>query len=197
MMILHCYSEKNWAQQQETWDAVAAIEAAGYTVTDELTITRDDASYWRVLLRAWGKGRLIHFQQDIVPTVAQIQELINCNYNACCYPHKLTGDNYGLWQGVWEANPPPTYTKNGVVDFGKAPRPSATIPLQEPFDEYAEGSGIGLIKLSQAMQASIPLADYPAPHDWSIMDVWISSYMSQVLQKKWHVHQPNVKHNHY
>ena len=199
-MILHCYSEKNWAQQQETWDAVAKIEEAGYVVTDELTTTRNDDSYWKVLLRHWSKGRLIQFQQDIVPTVQMIQELVQCYHPACTYPHKLTGLNFGLWQGVWEdkANQPPAFNKHGVVEFGSTPRPSATIPVEAPFPEFVEGSGIGLIKLSKEMQAAIPLADYPvAYHQWDLIDLWISSYMSQVLHKKWHVHQPNVRHNHY
>src|ERR1035437_6659773 len=127
-MILHCYSEKNWGQQQETWDAVAAIENAGYKVTDELTTTRNDNSYWKVLLRHWGKGRLIQFQQDIVPTVSQIKSMIECYHPACTYPHKLTGLNFGLWQGVWEDkdNQPLAYNRHGVVDFGSTPRPSTT-----------------------------------------------------------------------
>jgi hypothetical protein len=195
-MILHCYSEKNRGQQQETWDAIAAIETAGYTVKDELTTTRDDSAYWKVLLRNWGKGVLILIEQDIVPTVSMIEGLAHCYQPVCTYPYKIQ-DHYSLWQGVWEANPPPSYGKHGLVDFGKTPRPTATIPLPEPFPEYAEGSGIGLVKLSKEMQNAIPLADYPAPHQWDLMDTWISSYMSQVLQKKWHVHTPNVKHNHY
>src|ERR1035437_8889634 len=155
-MILHCYSEKNWSQQQETWDAVAKIEAAGYVVTDELTTIRDDSAYWRVLLRHWSKGRLILFEQDIVPTVAMIQDLSTCYHPACVYPYKLEGLNFALWQGVWEdkANQPLAYGKHGVVDFGSTPRPSATIPLEAPFPEFVEGSGIGLIKLSKEMQAA-------------------------------------------
>ena len=197
-MILHCYSEKNRGQQQETWDACDTIEKSGYTVEHKLTTTRDDASYWKVLLQAWGKGRLIQFQQDIVPTVSMIEDLAQCYQIACCYPHKLREGNYGLWQGVWEANPPLAYNKHGLVDFGKTPRPTATIPLVEPFPEFVEGAGIGLIKLTKEMQNAIPLADYPVKeHQWDLIDVWISAYMSQVLHKKWHVHTPPVKHNHY
>src|ERR1035437_2720015 len=195
-MILHCYSEKNWGQQQETWDAVAAIEKDGYVVTDELTTQRDDSAYWRILLRHWSKGRLILFEQDIVPTVSQIKSLIECYQLACTFPYKLM-EGYSLWQGIWEANPPPSFGKYGLVDFGSTPRPTAMIPLPEPFPEYVEGSGIGLIKLSKEMQKAIPLADYPVPHQYDMMDTWISSYLSQVLKKKWHVHTPNVRHNHY
>lgn len=193
-MILHCYSEKNYMQQLDTWIAVKALQEC-WTVESRLTTIEHDDSYWKVLLEYWGKSRLIQFQQDVVPSVDMIQELMDCKYQACTYPHKLQG-GWGLWQAEWTPGYV-FYNKNGIVRMDGL-NPTAMTMYQPPFPEYVEGSGIALVKLSQELQKAIPLADYPmVNHQWDYLDTWISAYMSQELRQPWHVHTPPVPHNHY
>ena len=147
-------------------------------------------------MKYWGKERLIHFQQDIVPSIDMIQELMDCNYSACTYPHKLT-KGWGLWEGTWVDDGPVFYNKHGEINMNGL-QPSSIKLIEPPFPEYVQGAGIALCKLSKKLQQQIPLADYPMPmRAWDYIDTWISCYMARQLEIPWHVHTPPVRHNHY
>src|ERR1035437_7494575 len=151
-MILHCYSERNYIQQLDTWQAVKKLQER-WTVDSRLTTIERDSSYWEVLMKYWGQSRLIQFQQDIVPTVDMIQELMDCNCSACTYPHKLT-KGWGLWEGIWSSPSPAFYNRHGEINMNGL-QPSSIKLIEPPFPEYVQGSGIALVKLSQSLQKEI------------------------------------------
>ena len=172
--ILHVYSEKRPEDQVETLAAVESLRRK-YEVVSRPTTADDNYSYSRILAEYWGKDDLVHFQQDVVPTAAMIQSLIDCPYEACTYPHALhTG--FGLWA--------PGYT-DGVLDKMTWYYP--------PFPSRVECSGMALCKFSKELQQLIPLGD----EHWSMIDTRISCWMDQALHRMWHVHLPEVKHNHH
>lgn len=186
--ILHTYSEKNLKYQVNTLAAVDWLRKKSFQVTSRLTTVEDDESYWKVLMDYWGEDDLIHFQQDIVPTVAKIESLLDCSYPLCTYPHKLE-NSYGLWWGEWDESVPQNLA-NGIGPLN----PTAMHWYKQPFPMFAQGSGIALVKINQEIQEAIPLADIPNRH-WSTLDLWISSYIARKLDRRWHVHTPPVLHS--
>lgn len=189
-MILHTYSEKHPEQQEETLDFIELVRVANNagvliypkTITSRLTTVTDDLSYWRALMDYWGKEDLIHFQQDIVPTLAMLDALLVCPYAACTYPHKLrTG--FGLYKPIYDSA---SYTSYMPVEMHW---------YYPPYPKFVEASGIALCKISKELQQQIPLANYSG--HWSNIDMWISCFMDIELSQRWHVHAPEVKHNHF
>ena len=155
-----------------------------YPTYSRLTTTADDQSYWKVLMEYWGKDDLIHFQQDIVPTMGMIESLAACLSPVCTYPHKLRS-GYGLYEPkygpTWEYLP----ERMELVD-------------PDPYNPYVGGSGMALVKISREVQQRIPLGNYDVNNQhWSLIDSWISGYMYRRLNLPWHVHLPEVRHNHF
>jgi hypothetical protein len=183
MLILHTTTDARPQDQLETIAAVAEI-ARCYPVRSYAIPPKDDSAYWRFLLRNWGKDQIVIIEQDIVPTVDRVYELIDCQDDACTVP-------YDMRPGVKGGS---LFYAKGYLADGMA---EGLTMYKEPFPTYSEGSGFGFVKLNSALQRKIPLHKYPVDaYKWSCIDSWVSAYMQRVLDVKWHVHLPKVKHNH-
>jgi hypothetical protein len=95
MLILHGYallgqeqakSGRTEEQQAETWEALRAIRQK-FSVVDKAL--EGPEGYDDFLLEYWGKDDLIIVEQDIVPSLAQVESMIHCSEPWCAYRYQF------------------------------------------------------------------------------------------------------------
>jgi hypothetical protein len=95
MLILHGYAcvgeeqrktGRTEEQQAETWEALKAIRQK-YHVVDRALEGSD--GYDNFLLEYWGRDDLIIVEQDVVPTLEQVNSLVECSEPWCAYKYQF------------------------------------------------------------------------------------------------------------
>lgn len=84
MIILHSFSRFRINEQLETWQALEPIRKS-FTVADAFLIEAQD--YDDALAKFWGKDAVILVEQDIVPSLKQITELVACPAPWCVFEY--------------------------------------------------------------------------------------------------------------
>jgi hypothetical protein len=80
MIILHPFSIFRQKEQAETLDALRKIQGSFRVVN---VLCSEKADYDDSLLRFWGTDDLIIVEQDIVPSIEQVQTLADCPESWC------------------------------------------------------------------------------------------------------------------
>jgi hypothetical protein len=86
MVILHSFSRFRINDQLETWQALELIRH-NFSVVDAFCV--DDYDYDKALKGVWGKGDLIVLEQDVVPTLEMIQNLLGCDKPWCIFEYEI------------------------------------------------------------------------------------------------------------
>ncbi len=110
MRVLHSYSDSYPERQKETWAFVSKLRSLGFQVTSRLCDGQN--GYNDFVAEFWDKGEdLIILEMDMVPTMKDFYELMNCPETHCRFPYrsgstpiaimrstkaKLFGEMYGL-----------------------------------------------------------------------------------------------------
>ncbi len=108
MLLLHVYHPERRAEDQKaTWAALWAIEQyAAFPVVHWPTTGPD--GYWQALEAVWGyAGPVVVLEQDIVPSIWHIDQLLRCGEEYCAWDFRLA---HGV---LW-------YTLEGGHGFGLA-----------------------------------------------------------------------------
>lgn len=171
-LAFHCGANDGWDRVTErTWDFFSIPTVA-------------DSDWLNVIVKCWyNYDDFISFDQDIVPSIQMVQDLVLCPEPLCCFPYRLKD---GRWS-VWEVGNPlegEDYKNGSYYQL-----------FYEKLPVFAEGSGFGLVKIAEEIRNKIDWNDYPIDRfKWWYLDCWLSRQI-YLLDERWHVHTPPVKHN--
>lgn len=179
--ILHTFTDVRRQDQLETFaELVYIADVYGDKLVQGYMIEPDD--YWAFLLRNWGKEDIVIVEQDVVATLANVDELVLCQSKVCTYPYRLAD---GKWS-VFDI-PPETQRQRFNEPF--------SVVYQDPPRRHAGGTSLGFTKLCVCVQVKIPLHEYPYKvYEWWYLDSFISWHLNRLRQHV-HIHSPAVKHN--
>lgn len=90
MIILHPYSTNRFKDKIETWKFVDSIRNK-YNIVDSLI--NAPTSYHELIKQYWSKDDLIVIEDDKVPTIIDLEELINCPKLFCVFPYPISSYN--------------------------------------------------------------------------------------------------------
>lgn len=198
MIIYYSFSDVRLDHQGPTREALRKLSLMYDVVPAHCTAP---TTYWYGMRNLWGTDTIVNIEQDIVPSEAHIESLINCPEPACTIPYRFTDESWSV--GTWITPDPDnwmvdtydaeTLSRDNLARYNQ-PLPGNFQFYADPLPEYAEFSGIGLVKLGLRVQDAID--PYTRPTDgWSDIDRWLSQQM--VKQGfRWHVHRGSVKHIH-
>ena len=132
------------------------------------------SGYWKMFLEHWNHGDiLVNIGRDIVPSLRHIDSLADCPADSCTFPYMLRDDRYSLFRDT-KGDPKTSYY---------------TIP----FPQYAEGSGLGCVKIGLNLQYQIDAGSYPvATLGWPAIEMWLADRMRE-SGLRWHVHNGRVR----
>jgi hypothetical protein len=85
-VILHPYSQVREEEQAETWRALELLRTKFMVIDRPLS---GPSGYDDVLLEYWGKINLVIVEQDVVPRIEQVSELIQCPGIWCCCKYQI------------------------------------------------------------------------------------------------------------
>ena len=139
------------------------------------TPQNDPYSYWKALKENWMKDDILLLEHDVLPTVSQINEILDC-------PHSDCGFRYGSDKNPNMDNP-------SAWDFND-PKDIMNRKWHYDFKEYADGIVFGLVKISKEYQSKTPID--PPIRFYEGLDTYLSF---RGMPHKWHVHK-YVVHNH-
>ncbi len=138
MIILHPWSSGRTGDKLETWRTVAKARDAGYDIVSR-NINRP-MDYADLLKEFWGKDDLIVWEDDKVPTMADLKELVECRHAYCCFPHPVSFYFYTP-MSLWGRNFPYTL---GFVKFSKLVQENVPVSDWLPPDPAHPSPGWGL-----------------------------------------------------
>lgn len=181
-ILLHCYTPGNREKDQErTWEALQAIAESDLDVTVVDAPTDGFTGYVDQVSRVWDyPGDMIILEQDLVPAVGDIRNLLDCSHSLCAFGYFLDPFSTGL--------PAPVIAhrkidiKEGIVKW---------ITENEHFSDYV-GFGLTKIGLEARLKATVPPWD---KLDYRSLDTFLSAHL-RMFNDPWHIHYPCIEHNH-
>lgn len=214
MTVLHPYSTKpeTFSRQAETWAALSRIRKHWQVVDRPCTRETD---YENALRELWGRDDILIIEHDVVPTTEAVSGLEECRQPLCAQAYRLGTCNMAneMFRQVLPE-------LRSLIDSGvKLPAPwDKIIRLQAHLadtgaetaiahrkevgdiwewvkegDEWADFAGFGMTKISLEFQKEHPPGWRPGT--WQDLDSRFSNWVKE-LGYRWHIHWPEVKHNH-
>ena len=181
MIILHTYTDQNPEDQISTLHGMINL-AIRWPRSVESIHCSNDESYYEALLKYWGKGNtIVNIEQDIEFMPIMVDRFYTCSEPLCTYPYQLR-DRWSVYS---------------IGDGAKLPLDTAKwYSFSERLPDYAEGSGLGFVKIGLEAQVLVNLKEYPvSEYKWWYLDTWLS-YKFHKAGLKFHVHKMTVKHHH-
>lgn len=154
MIILHPWSSKGSHRKKETWDFL-------YTARDEYNVIDENVdapmAYVDFMKAYWGIDDLIVLEDDKVPTLQDLEEMVACPRPACVFPYPVS-----FWRqtdmSLWTHNFP---YGMGFAKFSKAIQ-DATPPCDwKVEDPKKPGWGIDGQIQKAVIQKSGPIHVHP------------------------------------
>lgn len=169
MKILHPFTGLRPTDESETWAFLGELRSK-YDIIDRLMGVENGfarSAYIDFLKEFWGTDDIIIIEDDKVPTVADLHELITCPRDACCFPYASLGvAKFDM--GYWREYHPNTL---GFVKFSlKAQEAAPVIDWNYSVDR-------------RSLYPFVPV------------DLIIESVMTARLGPL-HLHEREIKHNH-
>ena len=141
MIILHPWTSGRNADKLETWRFVESIKlyCAGNGITVVNRNINRPMDYTDMMKEFWGREDLIVLEDDKVPTLADLKELVGCPHAYCCFPYPISFYFYTP-MSLWEDDFPMTL---GFVKFSLLAQKN--LPVHEwPAPEKGRWPGWGL-----------------------------------------------------
>lgn len=88
MIILHPWTSGRTEDKLETWRTIAKATDGGYDIVSRNIDA--PAAYFDLMKEFWGRDDLIVWEDDKVPTMADLKELVECRHAYCCFPHPVS-----------------------------------------------------------------------------------------------------------
>ena len=97
--ILHPYSNNREENQRRTWDFLSRLDKERpYKIVHKLVTGK--YGYDNFLAEYWGKSDILVIEQDIVPTISQVDEIINCKEEWCAFKYRTNLITFVLFN-IW------------------------------------------------------------------------------------------------
>lgn len=180
MRILYTYTNERLEDQVKPLRQIVRIAQEWGNNLELVECVKDD-DYYHALLEDWGECTLVNIEQDIVAYPFMIDRMHICPEQLCVYPYLLRGDRWSVY--------------NIEQDVAELPlTPCKWYEKWETVPSWADGSGIGFIKISEEAQQMVDLSEYPvSEYHWWYLDTWLS-YRFHKAGLRFHVHDQAVEH---
>ena len=133
-------------------------------------------------------GDLISMEHDIIATVDNIVELNRCPYPLCAFAYKVYPASTGLDY--------PMYAHRTYEGIPIGPRWTPSRPIVEG-ELFSDHAALGLTKLGYLARLQLQHRNPQLwiPTTWHELDTTISNAVRR-LGYRWHIHWPEVEHDH-
>lgn len=179
MQLLHVYRpEIDQAERQAaTW---RELEGAPFAVRHVPTPAGEPFAYGEALADAWhGGDPLVLLEGDKVPSLATIQRLASCPGQACAQAYRIYPRTTRLPAPVYAHRTAPMGLDGPLAWIGQD-------------DGWADLVGFGLVKFGPVLLQLRPAWD---SGPWVGLDTRVSRWTYR-LGVRWHIHWPEIPHNH-